>query len=36
MLTTNTMNSKRADKWFETKQPLPAAQANCIGCHTSK
>jgi tetratricopeptide (TPR) repeat protein len=32
----NSAYSKRADKWFETKQPLPAAQANCIGCHTFK
>lgn len=26
--------AKRAAKWNETKQPLPAAQASCIGCHT--
>jgi len=32
----NSAYSKRADKWFETKQPLPAAQATCIGCHTGK
>jgi hypothetical protein len=32
----NSAYSKRADLWFETKQPLPAAQANCIGCHTGK
>ncbi len=32
----NSAYSKRADKWFETKQPLPAAEANCIGCHTGK
>ena len=32
----NNAYSKRADKWFETKQPLPAAQATCIGCHTGK
>lgn len=31
----NTAYSKRAEKWFETKQALPAAQANCIGCHTA-
>jgi tetratricopeptide (TPR) repeat protein len=28
--------AKRAAKWFETKQPLPAAQAQCVGCHTGK
>ncbi len=27
--------SRRAAKWNETKQPLPAAQANCVGCHTA-
>jgi len=32
----NTPYSKRAEIWFETKQPLPAAQAACIGCHTGK
>ncbi len=32
----NSPYSKRADKWFETRQPLPAAQTQCIGCHTGK
>lgn len=32
----NTAYAKRADKWFETKQPLAAAQSGCIGCHTGK
>ena len=27
--------AKRAAKWNETKQPLPAAQAGCVGCHTA-
>ena len=31
----NTPYAKRAAIWFETKQPLPAAQVNCIGCHTA-
>jgi tetratricopeptide (TPR) repeat protein len=28
--------AKRAAKWFETRQPLPPAQTQCIGCHTGK
>lgn len=32
----NTPYAKRAALWFETKQPLPAAQTQCIGCHTGK
>lgn len=28
--------AKRAAKWFETRQPLPAAQTQCIGCHAGK
>jgi len=32
----NTPYAKRAATWFETKQPLPAAQTQCIGCHTGK
>ncbi len=26
--------AKRAALWNETKQPLPAAQAGCVGCHS--
>jgi hypothetical protein len=26
--------AKRAAQWMRTKQPLPAAQAACVGCHT--
>lgn len=25
---------RRAALWMQTKQPLPAAQAGCVGCHT--
>jgi tetratricopeptide (TPR) repeat protein len=28
--------AKRASAWMETKQPLPAGQTTCIGCHVSK
>jgi hypothetical protein len=28
--------AKRAAKWKETKQPLPAAEAQCVGCHVAK
>lgn len=31
-----TAYAKRADKWFETKKPLSASEATCIGCHTGK
>lgn len=31
-----TAYAKRADKWFETHQPIPASQAGCLGCHTGK
>jgi tetratricopeptide (TPR) repeat protein len=27
---------RRAAQWMRTKQPLPAAQAACVGCHTGK
>ncbi len=30
-----TVYSKSASKWKETRQPLPAAQAGCFGCHVS-
>lgn len=32
----DTAYAKRAGKWFETKQPLPVAQTQCLGCHTEK
>lgn len=32
----DTPYAKRAATWFETKKPLPAAQTQCIGCHTGK
>lgn len=32
----NTPYAKRADKWLETREPLPVAQTACIGCHTGK
>jgi tetratricopeptide (TPR) repeat protein len=31
----NTPYAKRAATWMETKQPLPAAQSTCIGCHVT-
>jgi tetratricopeptide (TPR) repeat protein len=32
----NTVYAKRAAKWMETKQPLPVAEAQCVGCHVKK
>jgi tetratricopeptide (TPR) repeat protein len=32
----NTAYAKRAEKWFETRQPIAPTQAGCIGCHTGK
>jgi TolA-binding protein len=32
----NTPYAKRAATWMQTKTPLPAAQAGCIGCHNKK
>ena len=32
----DTEYAKRASQWMETRQPLPAAQTACIGCHTGK
>jgi len=31
----NTEYARRAAEWMKTKSPLPAAQANCVGCHVS-
>jgi len=31
----NTPYAKRAAAWMQTKQPLPAAQSTCIGCHVT-
>jgi len=31
-----TVYAKRAAKWMETKQPLPVAEAQCVGCHVNK
>jgi tetratricopeptide (TPR) repeat protein len=28
--------ARRANQWMESKQPLPAAQTSCIGCHTGE
>lgn len=28
--------ARRADEWMKTKQPLPAPQTACVGCHVSK
>ena len=30
----DTVYAKRAAQWMETRQPLPAAQTTCVGCHT--
>jgi tetratricopeptide (TPR) repeat protein len=30
-----TVYAARAEKWLQTEQPLPAAEAACIGCHVS-
>jgi len=30
----DTEYAKRATRWLETRQPLPAAETACIGCHT--
>jgi tetratricopeptide (TPR) repeat protein len=30
----DTEYAKRATEWMKTRQPLPAAQSGCIGCHT--
>lgn len=32
----NTAYARRADLWFESKQPLPLEQTSCLGCHTGK
>lgn len=32
----NTEYEKRAAAWMKTKQPLPAEQTGCIGCHAGK
>ena len=32
----DTEYARRADEWMKTKQPLPAAQTACVGCHVSK
>jgi len=31
-----TVYANRAAKWMETKQPLPVAEAQCVGCHVAK
>jgi tetratricopeptide (TPR) repeat protein len=31
----DTEYSRRAAQWMDTRQPLPAAQSACVGCHTS-
>jgi tetratricopeptide (TPR) repeat protein len=30
----DTEYAKRAAQWMDTRQPLPAAQTACVGCHT--
>lgn len=32
----DTEYAKRASEWLKTRQPLPAAQSGCIGCHTGR
>lgn len=32
----NSPYAKRANTWMQTKTPLPAGQAGCIGCHNKK
>ncbi len=32
----DTPYARRADEWFTTRQPLPVAKTQCIGCHTGK
>jgi tetratricopeptide (TPR) repeat protein len=32
----NTEYAKRAAQWLQTRQPLPAAQSACVGCHTGR
>lgn len=31
---TATEYARRADEWMKTRQPLPEAQTQCVGCHT--